>query len=64
MSKVTMSEIRELRYCASGAKTWCERYGFDFRELVRDGLDADAVAATGDELGVRAAALAMQKAQS
>ena len=63
MSKVTMAELRELRYCASGARTWCERYGFDFRELVRDGLDADAVAATNDELGVRAAALAMQRAR-
>jgi hypothetical protein len=61
MSRITMTELRELRYCASGAKAWCERYGFDFRELVRDGLDADAVAATGDYLGVQAAALAMQK---
>lgn len=63
MSKVTMAEIRELHFCASGARTWCARYGFDFRQLVQEGLDAEAVAATGDDLGMRAAALALEKAE-
>jgi protein tyrosine phosphatase (PTP) superfamily phosphohydrolase (DUF442 family) len=50
-----METLRELRYCASGARAWCRRYGFDFRQLVTEGLDADAVAATGDALGIAAA---------
>ena len=63
MIKVTMAEIRELRYCASGARTWCAQNGFDFRELVKTGLDANAVEATGDQFGVNAALLAKEKAR-
>lgn len=59
-----MSEIRELRYCASGAREWCAKYGFDFRELVKNGLDANEVANTQDQFGTAAAALAMQRANS
>lgn len=63
MILVTMAEIRELRYCASGARDWCAKHGFDFRELVKTGLDAENVYATGDQFGVNAANLAKKKAR-
>lgn len=64
MIKVTMADLREAKLCASGAREWCQRYGFDFRELVRDGLPADAVAETQDQFGLAVAKLAMQRANS
>jgi hypothetical protein len=60
---VTTSHLRELNHCARGWRRWCKQYGFDFRELVDRGLDADAVEATGDEFGKQAAALARAKAK-
>lgn len=63
MTKVTMAELRELKLCASGAREWCDRYGFSFRELVKEGLSAQAVAETQDKFGTAAAALAMQRAE-
>jgi hypothetical protein len=54
-ARVRMEDLRSLRYCAGGVRSWCQRYGFDLRQLCGEGLDADAVEATGDELGIRAA---------
>lgn len=61
-ARVTMQHLRSLKFCAHGARAWCERYGFDWRELVLNGLPAQAVADTGDSFGIRAAALAVQEA--
>lgn len=60
--RVTMAHIRQLRYCAHGARAWCARYGLDFRVLAREGLPASEVAATGDAFGLAAAELARKEA--
>lgn len=51
------------RYCAPGLRAFCTRHGFSLRELVSTGLPADAVAATGDAMATRAAALARAEAE-
>jgi len=60
-NRVYMADVRVIEtgrkkpgFCVKGTREWCERYGFDFRELVRGGLDADAVLATGDAFAARA----------
>jgi hypothetical protein len=36
------------RFCVRKSKLWAERHGFDFRDFVRNGIDADKLLATGD----------------
>ena len=60
---VTMTHVRQLRYCASGARTFCERYGLDWREFVRNGLPASQFEATGDALGAKIAHVAREGAR-
>ena len=51
---VTMKHLRRLGYCASGCRKFAERHGIDFRAFVRDGIDADRLAATGDGMAMAA----------
>lgn len=62
MIMVTMADVRELKYCSAGARSFCKTYGFDFREFVRKGLSADEVLATGDQFAMNVANLAIKKA--
>lgn len=57
---VTMTHVRQLHYCASGARTFCERYGLDWREFVRHGLPASQFEQTGDALGAKIALAARE----
>lgn len=41
------------RYCANGARRWCARLGIDWAAFVRDGIDADALASTGDAMALK-----------
>lgn len=35
-------------FCRDGTRQLCERLGFDWGDAVRNGIDADALEATGD----------------
>jgi hypothetical protein len=35
-------------FCIRGARTVCESLGFDWRDAVRNGIDAEQLAATGN----------------
>lgn len=50
MTTVRIQDVRGRRYCARGIRRWCERHGFDFRELVLNGLPADDLARVGDAM--------------
>lgn len=41
------------RYCANGARRWCARMGLDWAAFVRDGIDADIMAQTGDGMALK-----------
>ncbi len=51
---VRMSHMRKLGYCAAGVRRFAERHGLDFKAFVRDGIDADRLAATGDGMALAA----------
>lgn len=41
---------RRRGFCRSGARSWFQRHGLDWKEFVRDGIDAARLEATGDGL--------------
>lgn len=61
-ARITMRHIRQLGFCASGAREWCKRHGIDMRQLAREGVPVSKAEATGDEFGIRAAELARKEA--
>ena len=38
--------------CAKGAREWFEARGWDWRDFVRNGVDADRLRATGDAFAI------------
>ena len=55
---VTMDHVRRL-HCSSGARRWFEAHGLDFRDFLKNGIDAVTFVARGDGLSFRVAQLAM-----
>lgn len=56
--RVTMTEMRELRYCAAGVRTWCREHGLDFRTLATEGIPFEQVEPIDDHFAQTALALA------
>lgn len=46
--RITITDCRRVGFCASGIKRWFEGYGLDFRDFLKNGIDAEAFLATGD----------------
>ncbi len=64
MSDDTIITVRELvasGFCVVGIKKFCDTYGFDFRDVLRNGISAQAGLATGDGMATRAFELIMEK---
>lgn len=41
---ITAQDIQETGFCLiPGVKEWCAHYGFDFRDLIRNGITMDKV---------------------
>ena len=53
MTRITIQDVRDAGYCASGARRWFEGYGFDFRDFMSNGIDETAFLATGDAMAQR-----------
>lgn len=45
---ITVSDIQQAGHCVRGAKRWFEHHGFDFRKVLKEGISAYDLAATGD----------------
>lgn len=39
-------------FCRGQARVWAERHGFVWRDLVRNGIDAEQLLATGDGFAI------------
>ncbi|PHR58716.1 MAG: hypothetical protein COA47_09935 [Robiginitomaculum sp.] len=59
--KVHLRHARELQYCSSGIRDFCKMYNLKFMVLVREGLDADDLFATGDTLAINMAQRAVDE---
>ena len=58
MIQVTIQDLRASRLCFQGARPWFARHRLDWQAFLRDGLDAEVLAATGDALALRVIAVA------
>lgn len=48
---VTIDDCRRAGHCPRGIRAWFEKYGFDFRDVLHNGVSARAMLATGDGQG-------------
>ena len=48
-------------YCTRGGDLWFRRHGLDLRHFLREGYAVEVIEATGDEFGLRVAAVARQE---
>lgn len=66
--RVTVAHLRSVPgfsprpgFCLRKARPWFKRHGLDWRDFVRNGIDAAALEATGDALALAVVAHARQE---
>jgi hypothetical protein len=59
---VTLAHVRALNYCSRGLRAFFLSKGLDWNTFRTTGLPADVIEATGDDMAIKAAALARQEA--
>ncbi len=50
MTRVTIQDLRDARYCLAGVRPWFQRHGFAWQDFLAHGIDADRLRATNDAL--------------
>lgn len=50
---IRMRDIRAAGMCSRGARAWFIKYGFDWADFLKNGIDSDRVLSTGDIQGLR-----------
>ena len=50
MTRVTIQDLRDARYCLAGVRPWFRRHGLDWQDFLAHGIEADRLRATGDAL--------------
>lgn len=58
---VKLEDLRAAHYCGSGIRTWLAHHGFEMRVLLREGLPAAMLEATGDHFALKAVAIARSR---
>lgn len=53
MTIVTVDHLRECGYCANGTRDFFERHGLDFKDFVKNGIDAQKLLDTQDILAIK-----------
>jgi hypothetical protein len=55
---VTVHHARRAGYCIKGCRAFAQRYGLDWRQFVRQGIDAEKLESTGDAMAKKAVEIA------
>lgn len=50
MTKITMRDFRACGVCKDARFVFFEKHGLNWRDFVKNGIDVDALRATGDQL--------------
>jgi len=50
VTRVTIQDLRDARYCLAGVRPWFQRHGFAWQDFLAHGIDADRLRATNDAL--------------
>lgn len=61
-ARVLFRHMRALGYCARGVRDFYARHGLDYAAMLREGTDAAAILATGDEMARRVVEVAEAEA--
>lgn len=66
MTLVTVNDLRQSGFCVSGAIRLAKAYDLDFRDFVKNGIDADVLLArtSDDALALRLVAAAVEREES
>lgn len=59
---VTVNHARRAGLCAFGMRAWFVRHGLDFARFLANGIEADAIIATGDAMALKAVEQAEKEA--
>ena len=51
--RITLDDVVKSGHCVRGAKDWFVSHGFDWRDVVRNGVSVEDLRATGDGLAER-----------
>jgi hypothetical protein len=52
MTMVTLADLRACHYCARGARAFAARHRLDWGAFRRDGVPAEVLIATGDDMAL------------
>jgi hypothetical protein len=50
VTRVTIQDLRDARYCLAGVRPWFRRHGLDWQGFLANGITAERLRATGDAL--------------
>jgi hypothetical protein len=50
VTRVTIQDLRDTRYCRAGVRPWFRRHGLNWQDFLAHGIEADRLRATGDAL--------------
>lgn len=53
---IVMNDVTACGFCAAGTRRWFEAYSLDFRDFLKNGIDAAKFLATGDAAAQRVVA--------
>lgn len=53
VERITIDDIIKAGHCPSGARTWFNAHSLDFRDFLKNGVEAEVLLATGDGLAQR-----------
>lgn len=60
-ARITLLDVQRSGYCMSGARTWFEGHGFDWRDVVKNGVSEVDLLATGDFQAQRVVAMKRER---
>lgn len=60
--KVHVRHVRQARLCTGGMRAWLKLHGIEPMEMIRDGIAAERLEATGDHFALKVCELARAEA--
>lgn len=52
MTTVTVQDLKTVHFCNRGGRLFFERHGLDWSDFIKNGVDAEALRATGDAMAL------------
>jgi len=50
VTRLTIQDLRNARYCLAGVRPWFQRHGLNWQDFLAHGIDADQLRATNEAL--------------